>query len=555
MKKRILSCLLVVCILLTTIPMSVFAASGNDIRFGDVNSDGKVDLKDVLTFKKYNAEQDVTLDKTATDVNADTKVDSKDLLLIKKHLAGWNVQLGPKLCTITFNTDGGSAVAAQQVRAGYTLDDVPAASKENYLFTGWFTEDGQPFYAEDEIAGDMVLKARYEEMAAKENLQVTTFTKMDQAPDLTFSIKSEEALTVAQVEALLTLAINDGSDPVPLHVADNGNNAYTVSAVGGFLEGSSYTLTLGEGLTFDGKDATIRNASFAIAKEEVANLSLSDDLIFIHDTPEMTYTLSNSDKPLDVLDVAAMSSDTTDMVTGTFEYGDGLKTNDILCIYEETDPRERKLQKKDYHDDSVAYIKVTGKTGNTVSFTSLNEDEAQSVLFLPDALPFKVDALPTGTTGTLELSNYDSEAWSGMGMTLDPKADKGDYVVLYTDDFDKIGDDTVVYYGKITAVNGDTITYEKTTQEVMRASMDFFTSNEVPGSVVLENVDTAKAEAEIEQQLAHSSFAEDSVKYLAEAAMQTEGVRNMPGLKSAKLTKADGTALTAAEMRSLGLSG
>ncbi len=61
---------------------------------GDINGDGKVDLKDLARLRKYLAGADVEINMNSADVNGDGKVDLKDLARLRKYFAGANVELG-----------------------------------------------------------------------------------------------------------------------------------------------------------------------------------------------------------------------------------------------------------------------------------------------------------------------------------------------------------------------------------------------------------------------------------------------------------------------------
>lgn len=52
MKKRIISCILVAAMLLTLIPIPAAAKTSGNL-YGDANGDGVIDLKDLLTIRKY----------------------------------------------------------------------------------------------------------------------------------------------------------------------------------------------------------------------------------------------------------------------------------------------------------------------------------------------------------------------------------------------------------------------------------------------------------------------------------------------------------------------
>ena len=62
-------------------------SSGDDTLYGDSNSDGAINMKDVLTLRKYLADLTNDIDLVASDVNADGVVNMKDVLMLRKYLA------------------------------------------------------------------------------------------------------------------------------------------------------------------------------------------------------------------------------------------------------------------------------------------------------------------------------------------------------------------------------------------------------------------------------------------------------------------------------------
>ena len=65
-------------------------------RYGDLNSDGKINLMDLVALRKHLAKWTITIDTQAADCTGDGKVNLMDLVLLRKYLAKWNVTLGPK---------------------------------------------------------------------------------------------------------------------------------------------------------------------------------------------------------------------------------------------------------------------------------------------------------------------------------------------------------------------------------------------------------------------------------------------------------------------------
>lgn len=266
-RNQIIAGILTVVMIFTALPVSALSEVVNQPRPGDVNSDNKVDLKDVLDFAKYLAGQEVTFDKIAADVNVDTKVDKFDLLMIKRSLTGWDVKLGEGMCVISFDTQGGTPVETAVVKAGTKLEKTPSTSKENFTFIGWKKQNGEEFFGEDEIVSSMTLVAQYNEMPSKENLTLTTFTQMNQTPDIFFTVASDQDLSVEQVKEKLKLEVKDGSAAIELTVEKNADGTFKVYAVDGFNEGCSYNIVIDDGLYFKDKETTIKNASFTIDKE------------------------------------------------------------------------------------------------------------------------------------------------------------------------------------------------------------------------------------------------------------------------------------------------
>ena len=63
---------------------------------------------------------------------------------------------------VTFNSDGGSEVAAQRVKYGETLAAFDEPTKDGYKFLGWFTEADEAFDLTTPITKSMTLTAKWE---------------------------------------------------------------------------------------------------------------------------------------------------------------------------------------------------------------------------------------------------------------------------------------------------------------------------------------------------------------------------------------------------------
>ena len=67
-----------------------------EILYGDANSDGEVNLRDVALLQQYTSNWSVTLDLNAADANGDGEVNLRDVALLQQYTSNWNVTLGPQ---------------------------------------------------------------------------------------------------------------------------------------------------------------------------------------------------------------------------------------------------------------------------------------------------------------------------------------------------------------------------------------------------------------------------------------------------------------------------
>ncbi len=66
-----------------------------DVKYGDINSDGEINIQDGVLLKKHLAGiKGLNIDMTASDVNVDSEVNIQDAVILMKYLAGMNVTLG-----------------------------------------------------------------------------------------------------------------------------------------------------------------------------------------------------------------------------------------------------------------------------------------------------------------------------------------------------------------------------------------------------------------------------------------------------------------------------
>lgn len=559
--KRIISCILIVAMLLPIALPSDFQAKAGDNIYGDANGDGNIDLKDALAISYYMANKEPSgFKRENADVNSDSLIDFEDLLMLKKYLAEWDIKLEPQFVVVSFY-DGDRVIDSFTAEKGRPLSEVPSvekSSKPSAVLVGYYTDKEltQPFYADNPVMQSMNVYAKYQEMGSTEELKLTSFARMDQSPDLSFDIQRESGNI--NPEDAVELIVKDGSDPVELSITDTDNdNVYTVKAADGFRKGSSYELTLAEGWVFKDKEATIRTAAFSIAMEEVENLQMSDDIIYIQDTESMNYMVDGND--YEELDSHSLTEN-----GGSFEYDNAatLNPDDILCIYVGKNPVERSKDNSKELQDPAVYVKVMAVNGNQVTFAPLDSEDQTKLYNIPDNFPIKVDKLPDGVSGSVNISGLDREMYETMmgedKGTYENALNKiavGDFITLYTSEEDIAQSEDNLYYGVITGYNEENgeITYKKTTEQAILESMDLYATIHVSGDDLVTEEEKEQIEGVLLSQIQQSNFAEEAAYLLSDVITKTDGFRENMNVKELLLSDENGNPLSDEEIRLLNI--
>lgn len=457
--------------------------------------------------------------------------------------------------SVTFY-DGARVIETFSVKKGEPLGKVPSVSKSSKadaILVGYYTDPGftTPFYAENPVTGNMNVYAKYEDMATGE-LTIDSFARMDQEPNVSFRFKPLDG-TSGNAQSAVTLAVKDGSDFVKIEVVDNADGTYTVRAANDaheFNKGCSYELTLAEGWTFlpDGSVAAqsnaIRTAAFSIKMVEVENLQMNKGgITYIQDTVSINYQVDG--KTLDIL-----ANGTDIRGGGSFNYDDAsdLQPEDILCIYvgKRPDTEGRKAT------DPAVYVKVGHVDGdtNTVHFVPLDENDKSRLYDIPDNFPIKVDALPTGENGTVDIKNLDVALYAQMvgadkGTLDNAKAALGadDFVTLYVNSAG-INSESDVYFGRITKVEGDIITFEASSAQDIRESGDLYKKVALDGEDMITPEEQEQLEQTIQAQVDNSGFGEDAAYMLLTMVSQTDSFQNAAGLRNVSIQDGNGNPLS-----------
>lgn len=559
--KGILSCVLVLAMAVPAAMSSNSQAKTSNGLYGDANGDGTIDLQDALAMKQYMEQKEPTgFQATNADINADAVVDAADLLMLKKYLAEWNIHLGAELLTVNFY-DGDRLIDSLPAERGRPLGEVPEvgkSSKANAILLGYFTDKDctEPFYSDNAVMYNMNVYAKYKQMGGTEELNLTSFAQMDQSPALSFDIEQKSGNGNPEDAAILT--VKDGSDPVDLSIADpDGDGVYTVKAVDGYHEGCSYELTLSEGWVFKGKADTIRTAAFSIAMEEVENLQMSDDIVYIKDTEFMDYTVDGQV-------YEELEADNVTENGGSFEYdqSETLEANDILCIYVGKNPTERNSENGSELLDPAAYVKVKAVNGSQVTFAPLDSEDQTKLYNIPDNFPINVAQIPADDTGSVNINGLDLEMYATMmgaeTGTYENALEKiavGDFITLYTSKEDAVQSEDNRYFGLITGYDLTTgeITYEKTSEEAIQESMDLYSNIHLSGDDLITEEEKEQLEQVLQAQVEQSDFAEEAAYLLADMVTKTDGFRENMNVKDFLLSDENGNPLSDEDIQLLNI--
>ena len=526
-------------------------------QYGDVNGDGTIDSQDVDLLARYLADdQSATINLTFADVDDNGTVDLNDLLYLVKFVKGdQSITLG-KTVTVTFETNGGKPIEPVSVVFGGVIT-APDAEKENAVFVGWFTDPSleTPFYPSDPILQDMTVYAKYQEVTGSPEATPVAYTLRDETPDLVFMVERISGELLPQDAVKLNSV--DGSVAPALSFEAMGENLWKVTAVGGYTEGASYVMSLEDGYQFQGRDASIRKASFFIRKEQVANLTTNEDIIYIQDTPEMYYTLSDG-TGCDVLNANVLYND-DDVLTGSFTYTGStpIQAGDTLCIYVDVHPNQRDYINGNYEKDPTAYIVVKKVSETTVYFRGMSmqgeESDVEKLISLPNTIPFSVHQLPEGD-GTVDMAEIDPAAMVVMYNTSAPEGVKvGDYLVFYIGSFGSLTESDTVYYKKVIAVEGTTVRYVESSKDDLLNAINMYLEQGVEGEKMLENIDQEQLKQQVMQQVAETNFAMDAMQYLGDVVACSDEFYDYISVNKIVVYDENGVQLTEEQIKAYGL--
>ena len=487
---------------------------------------------------------------------------------------------------VTLVTNGGTDLAQQSVLAGTKISSLPTPYKEGFIFLGWYydAEGKMPVGSEDVVSRNLSLYAGYAEQAGLEAIEQKTFASAeDVGTDFSITVVTEDktldaATVLAGIEATnltdpeQTNLINvSGSNGTFIITGNNFANGEAVSMLSesGFAEGSTFRITLKDArLSFKGEMDCVRDFNFTTAMEEVLNLGLQQDIVYL--SVDDLKNITNDGEFVETLSIALYTADQdgkvgpTELTVGTFEYDGTLEIGQTVAVYAGLRPDLRTLDTPMEECGDVGYVEITKKNGNVYTYKNA---EAEDVIFEPDMLPVSIEADLDGNSENNSITvenkhfDYSADVYANIELDSQTTVDPGDFLMFYSGTFGiETGDDAAEMlglFGKITKVtdNGDgttTVVYIESEWEEVQAAMDVYTNQSVSGEEMLEGVDTEAMEAQIEQQAIDSGFAEEAAQYLASLALATDNFTELSdnmNLKDYQVTLSDGTPISPEELQ------
>lgn len=591
MFKKLVSMLLTISIVTSAVPIQAFAATEDSAKtniseaeeshiyaYGDVNTDGRVDLCDLLSMNHSMIDDNIVLNNDTADVNVDGSIDRTDQGLLEDFIIGTE-SMAPSACKVTFMSEN-KVFKEQTVRQRDHLRLVPEPKKEGSVFIGWYTNEEctEPFYYSDAITEDMTVYAKFTKIPKKEDVKSGSFAIKNVEPNVVFYIKNKGNLSFEEIKDRIGIQAMSSEKEILLNVIQK-SGYLEIHAEGGYEPGQTYELTIGNGLIFAApefepkeyeltkipvvhsvseltdKATGIRTATFMVYKEEVNNLEFSEKLKFMQDnSPDIVYVVGGETFDNITSAPVVLNSNGSDegVIKGTFKLPQGQEfaIGDTVCIYKNVHPNNRDYKNVDYTNDPTTFITIKNIVDSIVTFESVGSENLEDVIFMPDSIPVRVPVLPKmGDIWKIKTADYDKIAWKQISTETEPEYNVGDFLIFYVEPFVNLTEESESVYGKITEINEDEITYELTTLDEMKASMEMYLENTAKGDDMLTGQQRDKIEQDIRKQVEASGFAEDAAYYLAGVAMQTEGFKSLANISRFSVTDQNGKAV---DLRSFG---
>lgn len=299
--------------------------------------------------------------------------------------------------TVSFETNGGTAIAPVSVPRGSKLPDVPIPLKDDFTFTGWYTDSSltQPFYSDAPVTESMTLYASYaaRDYNYKEYVDSVKFLA-DCEDDISFEILSPEPIDDGNLDNYITIKDKVNGDEIPdVAVTSQGGNVYAVSpkAPYAYTLGDTYELSLiDESLSFNNEKQEVRTMAFSIKKPETYDVEFKDGIVYLLWNQVNVIDSGVYSLPKALADDKGIAAGTTICLTDELDSnGQGIlnensKIRNVLSIVntDSTDPQRVMLfteasSVEDVYDQLDVYLKQSVDPENLANSINLEKLEQE----------------------------------------------------------------------------------------------------------------------------------------------------------------------------------
>ena len=349
--------------------------------------------------------------------------------------------------------------------------------------------------------------------------------------DFVVTIRPLEQGTEFYPDYDLAVYANEYDRRITYTVKPQENGDYQI-IVENYKPGVTYTMALNSAFVFietttgNALDPMIRYIEFTVEKPINTQLYFRDDIVWLPTSDAVFYNQLGSAPGFGV--ERAADDTETELGTSIFSYNPDTceyhyEVGTVICVYSDDKvtlhnadgdpvevqrlaPNERDYDEAAYegfgytyadlydgtHDAFYIVTETSQSTDFRISCTyrELNSDEISRILYVPDVIPFLVEALPDrtlGTVGTVEnYAGYDADLYAGYSGAKTPSPRIGDFLVLYTPEIEYYGEQDFAairageyngeipyVFAEITEVDGMKLTYQVTTADEAVSAMDY----------------------------------------------------------------------------------
>ncbi len=326
---------------------------------------------------------------------------------------------------VNFVTQNGSVLKTKYVEQGTKIKSFSTPYNEGNIFLGWYYDDAftSPVMEDDSVNSDLTLYAAYKTAEQLEPVENIVFTAEENVDGRNFTVTvvtDDKKLDAEGVCAALD--VKNLTDPEQTDIVDvtGADGVYVITGktpkiennssmtVPGFEDGCTYRIALTDSrLNFKDQPDTVREYNFTTTKNEVLNVSLDSDIVYIPLSD--LRNIVNDGEQVDTLSIALYKADKNgtlgpaELTQGEFDYDKGtLNVGDVVSIYAGLRPDLRTLDTPDEDNGDIAYIEITGKKNGRYSYKNAAPED---VIFTPDILPVSSAVLKSGTDEKLTDEN------------------------------------------------------------------------------------------------------------------------------------------------------